>query len=472
MRIVAIDQSTTSTTSFLFDGTSIGQKLRTDFHKQTYPQPGWVEHDGAELLRNVQAGIEAGRAAGAQAIALSNQGESCLAWDAQTGQPISPVLVWQDSRTEEQCQRLAKEHGAAVEERARLPLDAYFSASKMGWIYANVPAARELAAAGRLRMGTTDAFFRDRLTGRFETDVATASRMALMNMETCIWDPFLCEVYGVPIETLPAITDCSGDLGAVNGLPVRSAIVDQQAALFGHGVTRAGQVKVTFGTGAFALALTGEACPAYENGVLPTVAWREVGQATHYALDGGIHTASAAVNWAKGLGLFTDYAELNGFEGHALGRGLAFVPSLTGLACPYWDHHAKGSWLGLTLGTGNRDMMQAMLEGIAYRTREVLEAMNAMLPLVAPVHIDGGMTANPWFAQALANISGFAIQKSTMVDITAFGVAQLAARACGDPLVTPEEGKVLLPEPDFIPLPETFAKACEIVGDWGAATSL
>ncbi len=472
MKIVAIDQSTTSTTSFLFDGTSDGQKLRTDFHRQTYPAVGWVEHDAEELLRNVAAGIEAGRLAGAEATALSNQGESCLAWDAKTGEPISPVLVWQDARTEEHCQSLSRLHGAAVEERARLPLDAYFSASKMGWIYAHVPAAKDLAAKGRLRMGTTDAYFRDRLTGRFETDVATASRMALMNMETCAWDPFLCEVYGVPIESLPSITDCSGDLGEIDGLPLRSAIVDQQAALFGHGVTRAGQVKVTFGTGAFALALTGETCPDYTNGALPTVAWREAGEPTLYALDGGIHTASAAVNWAKSLGLFTEYSDLDNFSGHALARGLAFVPSLAGLACPYWDHAAKGSWLGLTLGTSKADMMQAMLEGIAYRTRSVLEAMSETLPLVSPVNIDGGMTANSWFVQALADITGCAIQKSTMVDITAFGVAQLAARACGAPLTAPRNGETLLPDPAFEPRPEAFARACDMVKEWGAVTAL
>lgn len=467
MKILAIDQSTTSTTGFLFDETGQGRVLVTRTHRQIYPQAGWVEHDPLELLANVTACLEAGRAAGVMAVGLSNQGESCLAWDAASGEPVSPVLVWQDARTTDFCTNLDAEHGAEIAARARLPVDPYFSASKFRWILDHLPDAASLARAGRLRLGTTDAFLRDRLGGRFQTDLATASRTSLLDFQTCDWDPRLCALFGVPMETLPEITDCNGPLGDLLGLPLTGAIVDQQAALLGHGVTTSGDVKTTFGTGAFALAVTGETPPAYGTGALPTVAWREAGQPAVYALEGGVHAASAAVNWTRELGLFEDLAALADFDGHALARGLAFVPALAGLACPHWDQTAKGAWLGLGLGTTSRDMMQAVLEGIAYRTREVLEAMAAEVPLAQTLRVDGGMTANEWFCQCLADVTGRTVEVALDADLTAFGVARLAARGLGQDLPAPPPGLCLSPRPEFIPLPDRFADARRLVQDWG-----
>ncbi len=330
----------------------------------------------------------------------------------------------------------------------------------------HIPEAAALAGAGHLRLGTTDAFLRDRLTGRFETDVATASRTSLMNLQTGEWDADLCALFGVPIACLPRISDCSGELGEVDGLPLVAALVDQQAALFGHGVTGPGQTKFTFGTGAFAQTLVGPDCPPLAHGVLPTVAWREAGEDTQFALDGGIHTASSAVDWARGLGLFSDYSDLQDFDGHALSRGLAFVPALAGLACPHWDNSAKGTWLGLTLTTNQQDMMQALLEGIAYRAADVCGAMEQILALNGALLVDGGMTQNPWFCQLLANVLQRKVSVAQMPDITAFGAASMAARYCGVALPVAPAKSNYAPQAGFIPDHARFAAACALAKSW------
>lgn len=470
MSILAIDQSTSATTGFLWDGSGTPVCVFERAHRQHYPKPGWVEHDAEELLRNVTAAVEAGVAAGAQSVGLSNQGESCLAWDARDGRPLGPVLVWQDNRTTAFCAARAADAGAEVAAIARLPVDPYFSASKLGWCLSNLPGAVELARAGHLRLGTTDAFFRDRLGGRFETDLATASRTSLMALETGAWDERLCEIFGVPIAALPAIGDCSGDLGRLGPLPLRVAITDQQAALYGHGARQPGETKITFGTGAFALAIAGPQPPALGKGAVPTVAWRAAGGAPVYALDGGVYTASAALNWARGLGLFQDYAELGEYTGHALERGLAFVPALAGLGCPHWDDTARGTWLGLGLHTGREDMMQALLEGIAYRSREVLQAMAGDIPLPAVIGIDGGMTQTPWFCQCVANVTGRKVRVAQTPDATAFGLCQMVANSEGWDMAVSVSGQVFAPDPEFIPQPERYAAAVDLAQRW-ASTS-
>lgn len=466
MSVLAIDQSTTSTTAFLFDEKGCAQKLGSHQHRQIHPRQGWVEHDPLEILTHVQACLAAGKNVGAQVLALSNQGESCLAWDRSTGAPISRIIVWQDARTEAQCRALEAKHSDLVTARARLPIASYFSATKLGWIMEHIPAAADLARAGNLCLGTTDAFLRHRLTGRFETDVATASRTSLMNLETGTWDPELCAVFGVPIECLPEIGSCSGDLGSLDGLRLSAAIVDQQGALFGHGLKDPGQMKFTFGTGAFAQTLVGATCPPYAHGVLPTVAWRKDGDAPVFALDGGIHTAASAVDWARKLGLFADFSELYEFSGHALSRGLVFVPALAGLASPHWHNEAKGTWLGLSLATSKAEMMQAMLEGIAYRAHEVCAAMEKIAPIQGAISVDGGMTQNPWFCQLLANVMGHDIQRADTPDITAFGAAQMAAQAHGVVLPKSASHDVFEPNLDFEPAYDRFAQACRLAKDW------
>lgn len=258
MKTLAIDQGTTSTRGILVDETGQTTLLFSAEHRQSYPKSGWVEHDAEELIANLRACLNAaGAVENLGAIGLANQGESCLAWNGVTGEALGPVIVWQDDRTRERIARLGQDGATAlVSERAGLPLDAYFSASKLGWIMEEIPEAAKLASRGQLRLGTTDAFFRDRLTGQFETDVATASRTSLMNLTTCQWDEDLCRLFGVPRDALPPITPNTGELGTLQcgarSIPLTASIVDQQASLYGNGCREAGDSKMTFGTGAFA----------------------------------------------------------------------------------------------------------------------------------------------------------------------------------------------------------------------------
>ncbi|MGH1477127.1 MAG: FGGY-family carbohydrate kinase [Geminicoccales bacterium] len=435
MRVAAIDQGTTSTRVLMLDERGQPEIVHGVEHRQIYPQPGWVEHDPEELIRIFGTCFEA--AGDVDAIGIDNQGESCLAWDAEDKTALSPVIVWQDDRTKETVQQL-KADGIEAETLARagLPLDPYFSATKLAWILETLPSAKEAHTKGRLRLGTTDAFFLDRLTGFFVTDITTASRTSLMNLENGTWDEELCRIFGVPIETLPEIRTTTGDFGAIStssGLkPVTASVVDQQAALYGFGCRHAGDAKMTFGTGAFALMVTGQDIHRQpDQGLLPTVAWQKAGEAPIYALEGGVYAAGAAVNWAKSLGLFSDLSDLNNMEGAAaIDGGLAFVPALSGLACPHWDRRARGTWLGLSLDHEKKDLARAVLEGIAFRAAEVLQAMARAVPLNEALMIDGGMSKNPYFAQFLADLLGRDVRPSQVADLTAVGTALLAA----DPL--------------------------------------
>lgn len=427
----AIDQGTTSTRALVTDDagqTRIALALR---HEQHYPRPGWVEHDPLALLENVRACL---RAAGpAQAIGLANQGESCLAWDADSGEPLSPVIVWQDVRGTEQLARLRADGAESLtRERAGLPLDAYFSAVKLSWLMTHNPAVARARRAGRLRLGTTDAFLLDRLTGRWATDASTASRTSLMNLRTGQWDPDLCELFGIPIECLPPIQATVGDFGVCAGVPITASIVDQQAALYGHGCRAPGDAKITFGTGAFALALAGNAPPgASGTGLLPTVAWR-FGEALTYALDGGVYDAGGALEWISRLGLLRDWSELQAFDGApAIDRGLLFVPALSGLACPHWDREAAAMWLGMNASTSREDLCRAVLEGVALRTAQVIQAMTSRIDLAPCLTVDGGLTRSAYFCQFLADILERSIVTRDVDELTALGAAALAARGAG-----------------------------------------
>lgn len=443
MRIAAIDQGTTSTRVLILGADGSLEPVLSLSHGQTYPAAGYVEQDAQELLQNIRRCLEA---VAPDVVGLTNQGESCLAWDARDGRPICPVISWQDDRTAAVTAELDRTGaGALVMARAGLPLDPYFSASKLGWILRHVSGAAELAAQGHLRLGTTDAFFRDRLTGRFETDVATASRTSLMALETAAWDADLCALFGVPVQCLPKIGPTSGDLGTLpGGARLAASIVDQQAALYGHGCHRPGMAKVTFGTGAFVQCLTGALVRPERPGPLPTVAWQKAGEPISYALDGGVYAAASAVNWARELGLFGDFAEISAFAAPpAIDRGIAFVPALAGLGCPHWSRSARGAWLGLGLATGKPDMMQALLEGVALRTAEVLAAMERLHPVDGTVSVDGGLSRNGYFVQFLAEVAGHALFLSDETEQTAAGVAWMAAEASSSARFIAPPGRAL-----------------------------
>ena len=431
MTILAIDQGTTSTRALAVDTDGHAAIASVTRHEQLYPEPGRVEHDPAELVRNLQISLDA--VEGVAAVGIDNQGESCLAWHADTREPITNVIVWQDNRTGSEVERLKRDGaGTEVMERCGLPLDSYFSASKLAWIVDHVPEARRLLKRGKLRLGTTDAFFLDCLAGECVTDITTASRTSLMNLATGRWDEELCRLFRVPMEALPRIVPTTGYLGEVTSrgrtVPVTASVVDQQASLYGHGCRRAGDAKITFGTGAFALLVTGErALRSPDQGLLPTVAWQYDGGTPEYALDGGVYCAGSAIDWARGLGLFTDHASLDRFDRPAaIDRDLVFVPALSGLGCPHWDRRAAGLWIGLSLDTDPRDMMQALLEGIALRAAEVIRAMSSLTEIGDEISVDGGVSVNPYFRQFLSDVLGMCVSVKTFPEITAIGTAQLA----------------------------------------------
>lgn len=483
MRFAAIDQGTTSTRALVVDESGKLDVVQSIEHKQYYPHAGWVEHDPEELIANIKSCAQA--LGDVAAIGLDNQGESCLAWDSETKCALSNVIVWQDKRTAETIEAL-KQQGTEAEvlARAGLPLDPYFSAAKLAWIIKNLPAAQDALRRGTLRLGTTDAFFLDRLTGHFVTDASTASRTSLMNLETLEWDATLCALFGVPLECLPEITPTIGDFGTLNTAhgprPITASIVDQQAALYGVGARTAGDAKITFGTGAFALVLTGDAPHrAPKQGLLPTVAWQFPGAAPVYALDGGVYSAGAAINWAKSLGLFGAFSEINQFDSpcatscatsgaisSAISRGLAFVPALAGLGCPHWEPEARGVWLGLGLEHNAQDMVQSVLEGVALRTAQTINAMEAMVPLRGAIAIDGGMSANPYFTQFLADVLERTVRPATLPEMTGYGTAQLAAKGAGLALPDWTDFSTLPAKTDRRAARARFDKACDISRQW------
>lgn len=431
MKVAAIDQGTTSTRVLVANGDAASAVVHSVRHAQHHPNPGWVEHSPGELLSNVKACLDA--AGDVDAIGICNQGESCLAWDALSGEPLSPVIVWQDNRTVALLDDLRSSGAEEVAlERAGLPLDPYFSASKFAWLLRNNATVQSARRAGRLRLGTTDAYFLDQLTGRFVTDASTASRTLLMNLRSGQWDEELCALFSVPIESLPEITSSVGDFGGTGGAPVTASIVDQQAALYGHGCRKPGESKITFGTGAFALSLTGDtpiSRPA--DGVLPTVAWK-IGQELTYALDGGVYDASSAVEWAGRIGLYSSFDEISSFQSApAASRGLVFVPALSGLACPRWDRRAAALWIGMQASTTKSDLCQAVLEGVAFCTAEVIASMARSVPMSEEISVDGGLSQSGYFVQFLADILGRAVVTRQSHEMTGIGCAALARSGLG-----------------------------------------
>ncbi|UCD80406.1 MAG: hypothetical protein JSW26_02955, partial [Desulfobacterales bacterium] len=373
-----------------------------------------------------------------EAVGIDTQGETVIAWDGASGLPVYNAIVWQDQRTTEFIESL-KGQGAEhlTLERAGLPLDPYFSASKLRWILKNVPQAAKLLKIGQLKLGTSDSFFIYRLTGEYATDVTTASRTSLMNLQTCNWDPDLCEIFEIPMEILPEIRPTTAHFGVLKSkgreIPLTASVVDQQAALMGHGCYSAGQIKATFGTGVFALANVGETVQSdHDRGILSTVAWQLNHRKPVYAVDAGVYNAGSAVNWAKNLGLFADFGDINHFDKPcAISRGLVFVPALSGLACPYWDRSAAGLWLGMRLETTREDLCRAVLEGIALRTAQLLDAIFHLTGQQASLSVDGGLINNSYFCQFLADVTQCKIVVPVSPDITAYGTGRFALIGSG-----------------------------------------
>lgn len=441
MKVVAIDQGTTSTKALLVTPDGEATSLGAIRHAQHYPQKGWLEHSAKELLGNVRDLLDAGTAAGATVVALANQGETVVAWNRRTGEALAPAIVWQDQRTEQAITALrdaGKE--ADVQALSGLPLDSYFSATKLKWLLDHVEGAWELARQGHLGLGTSDSYFIERLTGRYATDVTTASRTSLMNLDTCQWDPRLCEIFGVPLETLPEIasdTEQFGTIATSHGpVTLVASVVDQIAALYGHGCRAPGDGKITVGTGAFALVLTGNKRPVgLAGGSLPTAAW-QAGGGRAYAADGAVYTAAATVEWLVRIGLLGDVGELADLSGpSAVSRGVYFVPALAGLACPHWDRSAAGLFIGMDSATTRHDLVKAALEGIAFRIAEVVDTIG--FSTQSPISLDGGLTRSRYFLQFLSDICQRPLSSCGEAEVTALGVAGLAlAKASGQDAAT------------------------------------
>jgi glycerol kinase len=435
--LLGIDEGTSAVKAILFDEELRPQGEARREKALSHPRPGWVEQDPEEVLEAVVGAVgDALRDARGEVVAcgLDHQGESVLAWDRETGQPLTPIVTWQDKRSEEVLDRLEREGGAdEVRERSGMPLDPYFSAGKLAWLLERDEPVRRARDRGVLRLGTVDAFLCDRLGAGFHTDPSTASRTQLGAPD---WDPRLLEIFGVPADVLPPIVDTVGEIGTLRHdswpceLPLRARCVDQQAALAGAGCVEAGRTKATYGTGVFVLAHVGTERPVPTGGLLPTVAW-SVGGEVEWALDGGVFTAGALLEWlSRDLGLAADPAALAREAGTVEDAlGVRVLPALAGLGAPWWRPGARAVVAGLTAGVRPAHVARAALEAIAWRVADVVESVREHAP-VDVLRVDGGLTRDPLLLQLQADAAGVPVERGA-VDATAAGAAALAAVGAG-----------------------------------------
>lgn len=441
--ILAIDEGTTSTRAVAFDldgniVDSEGAPLT-----QHYPQPGWVEHDAVEIWERtlacaaaVAARVGAGRIA---AIGLTNQRETVVFWDRRSGEPLAPAIVWQDRRTADLCERLRSEGlEGEVQAKTGLLLDPYFSGTKIAWAMANWPAVATAAREGHLALGTVDSYLLFRLTeGRVHaTDATNAARTLLMDLAACRWDDALVERLGVPGGALPTIVDCAGPLGETTllggGIPITGCAGDQQAASIGQGCLTPGLVKATYGTGTFVLAHAGKVPPVSRHRLLSTAAWRCDGQPA-YALEGSIFVAGSAIQWLRdGLKIIDHAAETEALaRSVADSGGVHFVPAFAGLGAPYWRAEARGLLTGLTGGTTRAHIVRACLEAMSHQTADLFDALAADGVTPSCLRVDGGMVANDWVCQDLADMLDIKVERPKVIETTALGAAMLAAVGVG-----------------------------------------
>lgn len=445
--ILSIDQGTTSSRAIVFDKAGdIIASAQQEF-PQIYPADGWVEHDPeaiwATTLKVAQAAFKDAEAKGytVLAVGITNQRETTLVWDRKTGAPVYNAIVWQDRRTAEICRTLIDAgFEADVQAKTGLLLDPYFSATKISWILETVPGARALAEAGALAFGTVDSFLIWRLTAgkSHMTDATNASRTNLFNIETQTWDDDLLRLFNVPMELLPEVKDSADDFGMTDpnifgrALPILGVAGDQQAAAIGQCCFAAGTLKSTYGTGCFILINTGDKIMRSKNRLLGTVAYRLNGKAT-YALEGSIFVAGAAVQWLRdGIGIVSNASET---EQLAAGLGNAgdvyMVPAFTGLGAPHWDSEARASVFGMTRATGRAELVRAALDAVCFQTSDLLQAMAEDGITPVSLKVDGGMVANDWLMQNLADIVGVPVERPMVNETTALGVASLAGLQVG-----------------------------------------
>jgi len=434
--LLGIDQGTTQTTAVIVDENASFVEKHSIPLPARFPRPGWVEQDPYDILRTVKEAvaplIEKYDIA---AVGFDNQGETFIVWDKDTGQPLTPAIVWQDTRGESVCQALASRVDPdLLRQKTGLLLDSYFSAPKLKWVFENDPEIRKQAHEGKLKFGTTETWVLWCLTnGRLHiTDPSTASRTLLFDMNCFEWDDELLSLFEVPHSMLPEVRSSAGFMGEVdfgNGkpLPLHALLVDQQAALFGQACFKAGEMKCSFGTGSFLLMNIGDKPRLSDHGLLTTVGWNFAGH-TAYAFDGGIFVTGAAVQWLRdNLKVIPDVASSSDAANKSTDMGVVVVPALQGLAAPHWRTDIRGAMFGLNRSTSSDDIVRATLDGIACRVYEVVSAMSQDAGQTPPhLKVDGGPSGNPYLMQMIADLLNIEVRVSAALEATAIGIANLA----------------------------------------------
>jgi glycerol kinase len=442
--VLTLDEGTTSARAIIFDrGGRVVRTAQREF-TQYYPQPGWVEHD-AQSIWQTQLAVaqEAVKDLNIAAIGITNQRETTVIWDRATGEPIAPAIVWQDRRTASFCDELKAEgFDKTIVEKTGLVTDAYFSGTKVKWLLDHIPGARPRAEAGQLAFGTIDSYLVWKLTGgRLHiTDVSNASRTMLYDIHKKWWSNTILTRFNIPPSLLPQVVSSSMVYGETDpalfgrAIPISGIAGDQQAATFGQACFSPGLVKNTYGTGCFMLMNTGEEAIRTKSSLLTTIGWRIGEGHTQYCLEGSVFVAGAVIQWLRdGLQIIQNAAETEAIAHSISGTdGVYLVPAFVGLGAPYWDSYARGTLIGLTRGSGRAQIVRAALEGIAYQTRGLIDAMRADSGLALPaLRVDGGAVVNNFLMQFQADILGVPVQRPSVTETTALGAAYLAGLAVG-----------------------------------------
>ncbi len=445
---MALDQGTTSSRCIIFDEKGGIVSIAAKEFPQHFPRAGWVEHNAEEIwesqiLAAHEALLKAGlTATDIAAIGITNQRETAILWDKKTGKPVCPAIVWQCRRTAEYCDELrARGTETMIREKTGLPIDAYFSATKLEWMLDHHEGLRERAERGDLLFGTVDSFLIYRLTGGrvHATDASNAARTLLFNIHTLTWDEELLKLFHIPASLLPEVRPSAGLFGITDAalfgapIPITGVAGDQQAALFGQCCFEVSSCKNTYGTGGFLLMNTGERAVSSKNGLLTTVGW-QIGDKITYVLEGSVFVCGAAIQWLRdGLGLLATAAQSEQLAASVPDTGdVYFVPALTGLGTPYWDPYARGTIVGISRGTTRAHLVRATLEAMAFQTVDVLHAMSEDADTAIPaLRVDGGASANNLLLQAQSDLSGLPIHRPACIESTALGAANLAALGAG-----------------------------------------
>ena len=482
--VLAIDQGTTGSRAIVYD--RCGREVAAAYEEfsQYFPRPGWVEHDPEEIWRSVDRSIQKVlghvSASSISAVGITNQRETAVVWDRKSGRPVQNAIVWQCRRTADRCRELAKnpEAVALIRKKTGLPVDAYFSATKVEWILGRGD-RKARARSGRLAFGNTDAWILWKLSGgrSHATDYTNASRTMLFDIDRLRWDDDLLYLFGIPRAVLPEALPSSGEFGRTvrigrlpAGIPVTGVAGDQQAALFGQAAFEPGMVKNTYGTGSFIILNTGRRRIGSESGLITTLACGPEGKVI-YALEGSVFIAGAAVQWLRdGLGLLRSAAESGAIaESAADNAGVYFVPAFVGLGAPYWDAEARGTIVGLTRGTDRSHLVRAALEAMAYSTRDVLEIMGRESGLkIRELRVDGGAAVNDFLCRFQADILGLPVLRPRTVETTALGAAYLAGLGAGFWKNTDEIRRFWSLDRKFLPVMKK-AKAESLYRGWLAA---